>query len=69
VSASRGVFKMNCSPVWTEVHNGGGRGIELREVFEGYIEMSVKYDAQDHSSGQGYEFRYGLWGIRSQRQD
>ncbi|KAK0477004.1 hypothetical protein IW261DRAFT_300349 [Armillaria novae-zelandiae] len=75
VSASRGVFKMNCSPVWTEVHNGGennGLGIELCEVFEGYLEMAVKYDpsvAQEYGSGHGYKFRSGLWGIRSRCRD
>ncbi|KAK0440064.1 hypothetical protein EV421DRAFT_1737443 [Armillaria borealis] len=42
VSTSRGVFKMNCSPVWTAVYNGrenNALGIELCEVFEGYLDM------------------------------
>lgn len=73
VSTSRGVFKMNCSPVWTELHNSGennGLGIELCEVFEGYLEMAVTYDpsvVQDYDSGNGHIFRSGLWGIRSRR--
>ncbi|KAK0216329.1 hypothetical protein IW262DRAFT_1299560 [Armillaria fumosa] len=75
VSASTGVFKMNCSPVWTDLHNSrenNGLGIELCEVFEGYLEMAVTYDpsvAEDHGSGHGYIFRSGLWGLRSRRRD
>ncbi|PBK85661.1 hypothetical protein ARMGADRAFT_1066822 [Armillaria gallica] len=73
VSTSGGVFKMNCSPVWTAVYNGrenNALGIELCEVFEGYLDMSVKYDPSvAHGSGHVYEFRSGLWGIRSRRHD
>ncbi|KAK0200715.1 hypothetical protein DFS33DRAFT_1386632 [Desarmillaria ectypa] len=73
VSAPRGIFKMNCSLVWTAVYDNRGNnalGIELCEVFGGYLEMPVIYDpalSQNHGSGNGYEFRGGLWGVRSRR--
>ncbi|KAK0457023.1 uncharacterized protein EV420DRAFT_1480899 [Desarmillaria tabescens] len=71
VSASGGVFKVNCSPVWTAVHDNrdnSALGIELCEVFEGHLEMSVMYDSAVAGSGNRYEFRSGLWGIRMRHQ-
>ncbi|KAG7443198.1 uncharacterized protein BT62DRAFT_996060 [Guyanagaster necrorhizus] len=68
VSSSGGVFKMNCSPVWSAVYDNrenSAHGTELCEVFEGYLEMAGTYNPQGYDAGEGYRFQCGFWGVRS----
>ncbi len=63
VLISGGAFKMNIAPAWSAViedKENMNSGIDLAEVFEGHIDLAVKYRQKG-----GQRLRCGLFGLRS----